>query len=272
MVPSAIVGSVDHPDFCDVTSLLRATARAEIGQNESPEIVVVAQARPGQTSQREIESLRRRWPLAGIVAVLGSWCEGETRTGQPWPGVRRLYWYEFPAWWQQQLARRDAGVCPEWARPTNEGNRSPSIRNPGYPLRAAIRNRQNGLIHLSTTSRDTAEALADTLYDAGYATVWTPPSQSKAIVRGAAAGIWDGGQLDEREAHGLAAFCRRLALDATPVVALLDFPRRDRCEVGAQLGIASVLGKPWINDDLVAAIDAVIRRGEWDSTTSARAA
>jgi hypothetical protein len=258
-LPMIIVGAFDHPDFREVMALLRTTARYEIGANESPEIVLVAQARPGQIGQNEIASLQRRWPLAGIVAVLGSWCEGETRTGRPWPGVRRLYLYEFPAWWQQQLALRHADLCPEWARPTTDVYRTlPPQRKSSLP--AVAGNRQRGLVRLSTASRDTAEALAVTLDDAGYATVWSPPSQSRTIVHGATAGIWDGGQLDEREALDLAAFCRLLARDAAPIVVLLNFPRRDRCEIAKELGVASVLGKPWINDDLVATVDAVIVR------------
>jgi hypothetical protein len=120
--------------------------------------------------------------------------------------------------------------------------------------RLKTRNRPLGLIRLRVADRSTAGALAEVLNHAGYATIWNPIGQPNSIVRGAAAGIWDGGQLDERELRDLANFCGLLSRDAAPVLALLDFPRADRVDVARQLG-AIVLGKPWINADLIALID-----------------
>ena len=73
VVPVKLVGAVDHPDFREAVATLRGTARCEPGGNAAPEVVIVAQARPGQISQAEIESLQRQWPLAGVVAILGTW-------------------------------------------------------------------------------------------------------------------------------------------------------------------------------------------------------
>src|SRR5262245_6670790 len=119
-----LVGEIDHPDFDEAIGLLRAQSRLAtngitVGKlfAVNPELIVVAQSRPGMIAARQMDALRRPAPLAGVVALLGSWCEGETRTGRPWPGVERLYWYEFPAWWRRQLALRAKGCCPEWSRP-----------------------------------------------------------------------------------------------------------------------------------------------------------
>jgi hypothetical protein len=150
----------------------------------------------------------------------------------------------------------------------------PTICNPkrAQPQWPEIRNCPRGLIHLNTANRDTAQVLADIFQNAGYAIVWNPPGQLKTVVRGAAAGVWDGGQLDDPDARALATFCRSLARDAAPVVALLDFPRRDRCELARQLGAAVVLGKPWINADLVATIERVAHPEASIPTTGGRAA
>lgn len=273
LTPVKLVGALDHPDFRDSVAMLRETARSATDGNAAPEVVIVAQARPGQIGYAEIESLQRQWPLAAVVAILGSWCEGETRTGKPWPGVKRFFWHEFPTWWRQQAALRTAGLCPDWARPASDVYRTPPIRNPQevHPPRSAIRNRANGLIRLSTRNLATAEVLAEVLHGAGYATVWSPHENARTFVRGAVAGIWDGAQLGEYEIPDLAAFCRSLARDAAPVLALLDFPRRDRCEIAQQLGVTTVLGKPWINADLVATIDE-FATGSAYSTTKQRAA
>jgi hypothetical protein len=111
---------------------------------------------------------------------------------------------------------------------------------------------------VNTPARDTAVALGDVFQGAGYASVWLPGGRGVPLLRGATAGIWDGGQLSKTEENDLAAFCNSLRRDAAPVVAMLDFPRRDRCELARQLGAQATLGKPWMNAELVATIEHLI--------------
>ena len=285
-----LLGDVEHPEFVESVSLARATAEvtcvadawqaaARIADRPAaPDLIVLASSRPGNIRSREVDALRRAAPLAGIVAILGSWCEGETRTGRPAAGVGRVYWYDFPGWWRRQLAAWADGRCPEWALPDDFGLRiadcglpNSSIHNP----QSAIRNSLTpaGLVVLDTTCWDTADALADVLRSAGFATAWTKFGRHGPQVRGAAAGIWEGRQLDDREVPRLAKFCRRLAVDEAPVLALVDFPRRDRVERARAAGAAVVLGKPWLNVDLVATLQLVIdARPQTTSPRVARAA
>jgi AmiR/NasT family two-component response regulator len=64
--------------------------------------------------------------------------------------------------------------------------------------------------------------------------------------------------LNEREADDLSGFCRALARDSAPIVALLDYPRRDSYDCALQCGAATVLGKPWHNDELIASIEMAL--------------
>ena len=223
-----LIGDVEHPDFAETVALLRATANIGLAL---PELIVVAQSRPGTIGLRAIERLRRSAPLAGMVALLGSWCEGETRTGRPAAGVRRLYWYEFPCWWRRQLALREAGQCPEWAWGEDRGLMIADCR---------LEERSNRFV-LETNRWDTAATLEDLLKSVGGETIWLRPGSEHVAIRGVAAGIWEGGQLNDAEAERLTACCARLAAVNAPVVALLDFPRRDRCEVARRAGAAAVL-------------------------------
>jgi hypothetical protein len=271
-----VFGDVDHPDFRDACALIRSQSQFA-NDGAAAELIVIAQSRPSAIGEQVIQRLRRVAPLAGIVGLLGSWCEGETRTGRPWPGVPRLYWYEFPTWWMRQLALRADGRCPDWARPWDCGFRNSDcgFRNSeiqhfassppltpdtghhppdGHLTPFSLR----GLIVLRTHHRDTADALSDVFRRAGFATVWQRPGLGAGIVRGATAGIWDGGQLDEREAEDLAFFCRTLLSDAAPVIALLDFPRRDRADRALELGASTVLGKPWRNEALIAQLHTLL--------------
>jgi CheY-like chemotaxis protein len=241
-----LVGEVVHSDFREAIELLRRSAR--IADTESlPELVVVAQSRPDVIGVEQVKQLQRAAPLAGIVGLLGSWCEGETRTGRPWPGIHRVYWYEFPAWWRRQLQLRAASRCPDWARPATHLSR---LSDPG-------RSRpRSGLIVLRTPQCDNADALADVLNQAGYSTAWQRYPRARTHTRGALAAIWDGGQLSDAESADLAEFCAQMSHDGAPVVAILDFPRRDCVDRAYALGAAGVLGKPYLNADLLTSLES----------------
>jgi hypothetical protein len=115
-----IVGDYEHHEFTFACNWLKQhtelSAAESVAQtlNKFPtrqrdwHVVVFAQGRPGQIKDREVEQLAQQCPLASLVALLGSWCEGETRSGNPWPGVFRVYWHQFPAQCQQQLILGDS--------------------------------------------------------------------------------------------------------------------------------------------------------------------
>lgn len=258
-IPSIkVIGEIGHADFANAVALLRSTAAWLIDPSRAPEVVIVFNSRPASVAPQEIERRQRCWPLASFVVVAGSWCEGELRTGWPTKGVRRFYWHEFPGWWRQQLRLHRDGRCPEWARPIQDIYRVPTAVAltkpfPNDPLRAG-RHWRHGVVVIHAADRYMSEAIADVLHDAGFATIWQPPGRPAPVTRGAVAAIWDGGQLSDKEEDDLAMFCRARRHDATPVIALLDFPRRERCDVAIQLGAAAVMGKPWFNRDLVSRI------------------
>ena len=68
-----------------------------------PDLIVIAQTFPGQFSHQAVERLRRLAPLARVVGLMGSWCDGEMRTGSPWPAVVRTYWRQWTARCHRQL-------------------------------------------------------------------------------------------------------------------------------------------------------------------------
>jgi hypothetical protein len=249
-----MIGNVEHPDFRDAMKMLREEARVVIDNGLPPELIIVAQSRPDALRIGQFNALRRAAPLAGVVALVGSWCEGETRTGRPWPGVPRVFWYEFPAWWRRQMRLRLERRCPDWARPADFGLRISDCGLASEPGRPRLR---TGAIALRASFRAMADALADVCTQAGYATIWQRPGRPWSVVHGAVGGIWDGAQLCDDEASDLAEFCTRLAGDNGPVIALLDYPRRDCVERAIEIGVATVLAKPWRHADLIATIEAL---------------
>jgi DNA-binding NarL/FixJ family response regulator len=268
-----LIGDAAHLDFRSSFELLNATAtviqfkdaqeawREPIGLDRHPDVIIIAASRPGMIRARDVQQLQCRLPLVGMVALLGSWCEGEARTGRPVPGVSRCYWYDFPNWWRRQLELFASGHCPDWALPATADDRDCAKTWPRQVSEPAA-----GLIVLQTTCWETGDVLADVLRASGYATVWGPRGRQGASVRGAAAGIWEGRQLDEPELCQLAEFSKQLAKDAAPVIALADFPRRDRCVAAMQAGAAAVLAKPWLNTELLQALERVTQRKDGPAT------
>jgi hypothetical protein len=253
-----LVGDIDHSDFRDAIDLLRSESHLIASAVTRPELIVFAQSRPNAFGSDHVKTLQHAAPLAGIAALLGSWCEGETRTGRPLPGVQRLYWYEFPAWWRRQLQLRAANRCPDWARPAMQLTRQCV---PGHPRS------RSGLVVLRATRRDNADALADALNHAGHSTAWYRHDRARTHTRGALAGIWDGDQLSDAECADLEVFCTQMSRDGASVVVLLDFPRRDRADRAYAAGATAVLGKPYLNADLLASLESAA-----DASYRARAA
>src|SRR5262245_51191431 len=72
-------------------------------QPREPELIVLTQSRPGEVSCEAVDRLRSAAPLSRLVGLLGSWCEGEVRSGHPWPAVERVYWHQWPAWLVREM-------------------------------------------------------------------------------------------------------------------------------------------------------------------------
>ena len=125
-----LLGDADRTEFRDARPCLErwgtvhaltdvAAAAALLAEGELvPDVIVVAQAFPGQFSHPTIERLRRLAPLAPVVGLLGSWCEGEMRSGRPWPAAVRTYWHQWPARCNRQLRRLAHGECCAWTLPS----------------------------------------------------------------------------------------------------------------------------------------------------------
>jgi hypothetical protein len=227
-----------------------------------PDLLVVAQSRPGQFHNDEIARLRRLAPLARVLALLGSWCEGETRTGKPWPASQRIYWYEWPARFCLDLDRFHGTACPSWGLPETAtaeerliGALSVSSSCRGFHIVVA-----GGCTHL-------AEALVEALQGEGFAARALPPFNLRTgpsqlgmqRVFPAHLVIWDGIQCDAAEADAL----RRLAaaVHPAPILALLDFPRVDGLRRAIAAGAAGVVAKPFLWDELLRRIEDCLSVG-----------
>ena len=223
-----------------------AAADLLASSEQPPELIFLAQPSPATYRQADIDRLQQCSPLTRQVIVAGTWCEGELRTGNPLHGVIRLYWYEWKSWWEAASRRQDARYCPHWSQP---------LEHPQSGRWAADKLTLSAPLVTQNVSIDCGdytvyETLAAGLRAYGIDARWNRAKTAQPLPA-PAAGIWDGGQLSERELYQLASFCQ--AIDG-PVVALLDFPRVEHLALAQTAGVSASYAKPYVVEELALAM------------------
>ena len=261
-----LLGDTDRTEFREAEACLQrcgsvhhfsstATASTALAEGQLvADAIVLAQAFPGQFSHQAVDRLRRLAPLARVLGLMGSWCEGEMRTGSPWPGAVRTYWHQWPARCERELQRLAQGHGSSWALPVTatEEERLLADTTVAWP-------RRQGLIVIHSRCAEVHDWLSAACRSRGYSTVWQRPPDLTRI-EGAAAALFDGSDLSGEEADRL----RRLtaALRPAPVIALLNFPRIEDCNHAIAAGATVVLSKPLAVDDLFWELESRVQSPE----------
>ena len=263
-----LIGDFRHRDFSAAVQWLQANTRvrcvpemsAALASLETalPAVILFAQARPGQFSPRQVEQIHARSPLSRLVVLLGSWCEGETRTGRPWPGVVRVFWHQWHCRLASELAacRIDANppVPPAWG-----AWRLPRTASTSELLACTVAGpwpRGRGLVVIRARLLGDYEALRDACTAGGYASLWDP-SVVPAVSSRPAAALFSAVSGSPDELVELAELVRRH--EPAPVIVLLDFLRRNDHQQAIAAGAAAVLAKPFLVPDLLWNLDHHIR-------------
>lgn len=223
-----VVGEIHSLLTANVASSLRRAGVEPwvVSPHEAPRLVdrgttaLLIQTRPRELQRSLPERLRNRCPEIELLSIAGSWCEGELRTGKPWDGVPRVYWYDFEAWLIGKLATK-----------IQQSSHAP-------------------LLAIDTADYETVTALADSLTPLGIRTLWMPRFGKAPFCTSVDVGLWVGGQLNGLRANRLAAFSATMRSVGASTIAMLDFPRLDELQLAQQLGVGRVLAKPWVADDL----------------------
>ncbi|MCA9174783.1 MAG: hypothetical protein KDB14_09900 [Planctomycetales bacterium] len=201
-------------------------------------MVAMAQPRRGVWTNADCEQVIAAAPLARLMGVHGSWCEGWQRTGHPWTGAEHCYWHQVPLRvrrWSRELTPPATLSFAEqlgwsWNSNTDSGLVAGASISPDGPAT------ERGIL-VSAAAAHRA-ALGDALASLGWRLLQPDDAQRAVGV------IWDG---DVR----IPADCRRLeqliALKL-PTLAVTCAPRLQDWQALANLG-ASVLTKPyWLAD------------------------
>ncbi|NLY02708.1 MAG: hypothetical protein GXY83_42185 [Rhodopirellula sp.] len=265
-----LVGEIERAEFRDAVAELRRAAEVTAAKDVDdalgfldsgrlvPDLIVVAQAMPGQLSADDIDRLRQRVPLARVIGLLGSWCEGEVRTGKPWPAAVRVYWHQWPARCRRELRRLAAGRGSSWSLPVTASDEEQFLTVADAPLV-----RGHGLIVIHALEYAMYEWLASACRRQGYATVWLTPNRPP-LIGGATAVLFDFGGGVESELADLKSLAEQL--HPAPLIALLNFPRLDERNAVLAAGAAAVLSKPLLIADLFEQLDSLL--GDYSAFSS----
>jgi hypothetical protein len=270
-----MIGDLDRPEFQGVREYLEPLGQvryfidAEAATNILAagefvaDLTVIAQSYPGEFPQQAIDRLRAASPLSRMVALLGSWCEGEMRSGQPWPTVIRLYWHQGLERIGREIRRLARGDCPSWGLPlttTEEerllasipqcrtGFQPDSSRTDFQPVGTDWKSvLPKGLIGISARRFESFDWLSAACRFRGYATLWLR-GPHYPLVEGLSAIIMDGTDFHGAEWETFEQIAARYP--NARLIALMDFPHiEDRSRL-LQTGAAAVFSKPFSVEEL----------------------
>lgn len=264
-----LIGRTDECEFRLLHDWLRRNLQVTVARDlpsapsnlDDFDIILIAMSLRFQFSLDEIQQLRTRAPLTRICAIVGSWCEGETRSGQAWPGVERMY--------VQQVIPR--AITENWRERIPY---SPStLSNDERWLERATRNcadpSDHSCVLICSRHHESGAALALACRHIGYhpfvvrPDAFGPNPDVQAV-------IYDADRNRELRLRQIRDLAR--CFPAARLVTLLEFPRHDEITQITAAGGHQVLGKPFDIDDLTAclAADPVNSSSVQDSLESGR--
>lgn len=227
---------------------------------ESPHGIVFCSLRPGQIDIVAVEALHRAEPLARLALLLGSWCEGEVRSGQVAAGVKRVYWHQWRAALPIALGLPHADGGPQPLSLPRTANDADWLE---ATLRSPSPSNRDLLVVVCTTRAATFDTLSDALAGGGFRTAWRAPGRT---VRepGAAVVLWDGWP-DEP-----LGTCEAAEKSAAHLI-LLDFPRQEDRRKALELGAVGIVSRPFHLAELWSAVDGAASGREPSSISTGTA-
>lgn len=213
-----------------------------------PDLIVLAESRDGQHSHQALATLRQQAPLARVWRLLGSWCEGQARSGRPPEACLATYWHGWEARFGSQMRIARDGGSPSWSLPVTA---TPDERILDGTADQFERPR-SGLIAICAGSATAAGAIADLCRAAGLQCV-VGAADARLRAAGATAVVWDT-EVDQMADAQQVARLRGWA-DGAPLVACVGFPRTEDVENAKRAGVAAVVAKPFLAGDLLWHLD-----------------
>lgn len=227
-----------------------------------PAMMIVAQPWPGHVTPKEIESLRRAAPLARVTSLLGSWLEGEARTGKPWPAVWRTYWHHWLPRFAiefERLAERETSV---WSLPEVAGDEERLFHlctESDRPLSPELSTRTIAVV---SKCRPSAESLGDVCRQRRWKWRWLKSSEPNGL-EGIDLVLFDARNLNAGEIVQIESLRRHT--NDVPVIVVMGFPRIDDVHRLRQAGATAIVSKPFLSTELAWQIEQLLGKSPCSS-------
>ena len=254
MEPKILVtGDYWHRDFSQFLSGFDTVTLVPIDKilnlsHESADLVVVAQSRRDQYSNDAIEKIQAQFGATPIVAVLGSWCEGELRSGKPWPGVHRVYWHQWMGRFETFVEQLKQNGITNWHEP-----RTSTVADQIQLPRAKVEESRIQCVGVSAWTQPNFEFLQDAINQMGWTTRWVERSTWDASTNQIFDPICVDADSYTPDVDKRLDWLKSEFPTATFVM-VLNFPRPQDVEELSNRGILQVVSKPFELNDLKRAI------------------
>lgn len=179
--------------------------------------------------RKPLEAFKERLPHVHCLSLLGPECEGEARTGAPWPGFLSCPWHR----WQQ--------VLPNWL---------PVVKN-ARAIRSPLNNELGSslVIGIAARQRNVIDEALDLCQQQGHTAIWVNDFVSTGP-RNLDAMIWDDSLAPPVDRVKWRA---RIALGKSYLKAsrqlkhcwLVSFPRPEDWRAAQRAGVQIMLSKPF---------------------------
>lgn len=258
-----VTGDYWHEDFRDVLSQMKVPTTLvalESLQEREPsaenyQAVLLAQSRPDQFSHADLEFLQAKFPNTPIVSLVGSWCEGELRSGDPAGGGVRIFWHQWQGRYENFANEFNRSQVTNWHLPKT-ANDVDRVSETVLHLAAHDDGLNNNSTHvgISAWTRDGYEMIADALNAFDFRCSWLESHKTES---GTPDVICVNGNSLSTNLRDNVVHLRKVAPGA-PVVAVLNFPRKIEVEEARDLGVVEIVSKPYQLVDLKFAIERVM--------------
>jgi CheY-like chemotaxis protein len=214
------------------------------------DLIVAAESFPDEVPPDVYMALRRRYPSARWIRLVGPWSDGELRSAAPPPATLRIPWHRAAAWLARQIELFTAGDRPEFDNPPtfDEADRV-LTKHPRPPYKG--RQATFAVWALEPAAREWLLATCDRL----------PPIRPISVEESRAGGpevvLCDLPTAD-RAVEQLAQI--RTTYPGASLVVLVGFARPREVQSLYEAGAAMVLAKPVTVTDLETAVHAVTNR------------
>ena len=248
-----VSGDYWHDDFRDQFSSIDCPAtmvpleRIETAIDRDYQLIVLAQSRRDQIPQATVDGLRAKLPDVPIVVLLGSWCEGANRSGNPLIGVNQVPWHQWDSRFEKFCTQIRDGVKSDWHLPLT-ASVSDRVRD-FTPAVNVVEELSGCRVLVSAQQRSTFESIADLLKFYQCTSRWAESLAHSQPTDEVDVLLVDGNTASEELVDRILELNSRC--EDVPVIAMLNFPRKRDMGLLSEIGVEEVVSKPFTPDELV---------------------